>query len=260
MPEQYFTRFSTTVGGGGYTSGSGVLNVASTSGTTAPFRVLITNASTGAYIALLKVTAVNSSTQYAVTTDPGGTDANASSGDNVYAVVTADALTAIVAPSGGTFGPINNQNNTSTNWQDASLLACIRGDTLRSFPSSWKVRMRFTAGSPVIGGMKILRTLCRDTSVIDSTTVQIGGNSAPTLTTPTLVDTDTISLALDGTHDYWFVIYFTNVSANASVTVVANGPSNVRCGYAAGDKTGVSTIPSITTTNDPYLVIGAILP
>ncbi len=97
MAENYYTRFSTTVSGG-YTAGSGVLNVAATAGTAANFRVIIVDAGTGAYIALLKVTGVNSSTQYAVATDPGGTDANASSGDGVYAILTADALDAVLAP------------------------------------------------------------------------------------------------------------------------------------------------------------------
>jgi hypothetical protein len=98
MAENYYTRFQTTVGGSGYTAGSGLLDVASTAGTAAVFRVVIVDAATGAYKALLKVTAVNSSTQYAVTVDPGGTDSNANVGDGVYALLTADALSAILAP------------------------------------------------------------------------------------------------------------------------------------------------------------------
>ena len=160
--------------------------------------------------------------------------------------------------SGASFLAANNQSGTAANWQNFTIMAAIRGEALQAYPTSWKVRMRFTAGSPVIGAMKILRTSSRSTTVIDSTTVQIGGSSTPTLTTPTLVDTDAISLTLDNTHDYWFAIFFTNVGANASVSVSSNGPVNNTAGYAAGDQSGVSTIPSLTVSNSPYLFVTAV--
>lgn len=158
------------------------------------------------------------------------------------------------ATSGAAFTPTNNQTGNVVNWQNFSILVALRGESLSAFPTSWKVRMRFTAGSPVIGGMKILRTASRSTTVLDSTTVQIGGISNPTLTTPGLVETDAISLATDSTHDYWFVIFFTNTGANASVGVINLGPILLTTGFVAGDQTGISTIPSLTITTSPYLV------
>jgi hypothetical protein len=99
--EQY-VDFSaqTTVASGGYTAASGVLNVRSTaapfpqSGT---FRVIIQNATTNATEVLLIVTGVNSSTQWVVEAE--GTDADAFAGDNVYAVLSAGALTQIRSDS-----------------------------------------------------------------------------------------------------------------------------------------------------------------
>ena len=96
MTEQFANACSTKVAAGGYTAGSGVLNVDSTA---APFpqigdyRIGIYNQSTGALKVLLKVTAVNSASQFAVTAE--GTDANAAEDDDVYGtIVTAAAIAA----------------------------------------------------------------------------------------------------------------------------------------------------------------------
>lgn len=100
MATEQYVDFSatTTVATGGYTAGSFVLNVAST-GAPFPanpnFSVVILNASTGATEVLLRVTGVNSSSQWAVIAE--GTDANASASDNVYAVLSASALNGIRA-------------------------------------------------------------------------------------------------------------------------------------------------------------------
>lgn len=96
MPEQYFDLYSTTVAIGGYTAGSGVLNVAATSpislGASDTTRLLVYRVITGVLtpIVLLKVTAVNSGTQFAVTAE--GSDASALINDAVINVNTAGAM------------------------------------------------------------------------------------------------------------------------------------------------------------------------
>jgi hypothetical protein len=83
--EQFANNCSALVASGGYTAASGVLNVTSTA---APwpqvgnFSIVIYNKNTNALIVTLTVTAVNSTTQFAVTAE--GTDASASAGDLVY--------------------------------------------------------------------------------------------------------------------------------------------------------------------------------
>ncbi len=95
MPEQYFDLYSTTVAAGGYTAGSGVLNVAATSpislGASDSTRLLVYRIIAGVLtpIVLLKATAVNSSTQFAVTAE--GSDANALIADVVINVNTVGA-------------------------------------------------------------------------------------------------------------------------------------------------------------------------
>ncbi len=92
--EVYANNASTTVGGSGYTAGSGILNVASTAlpfpQITAgqQFHVSVLNGTT--VVVILKVTAINSLTQWAVVAE--GTDTNATTGNTVILSLTAGAF------------------------------------------------------------------------------------------------------------------------------------------------------------------------
>jgi hypothetical protein len=84
-PEYYADLAETTVGGTGYTAGSGSLDVASTAGSfsaTNQMHVYIADQTTKAIKAVLKLTAKNSSTNWTCTAD-SGIDANANVGDIV---------------------------------------------------------------------------------------------------------------------------------------------------------------------------------
>lgn len=84
--EQVANLTKTTVAVGGYTAGSGVLNVGTTGSpfpSSGTFRVAILDPTEVTIKVTLKVTAINSSTQWAVTAE--GTDANANAGDHVLA-------------------------------------------------------------------------------------------------------------------------------------------------------------------------------
>lgn len=93
MPELYFNNYSTTVAIGGYSSGSGVLNVGSTAGISIlageTVRLAIYDA-TPALVVILIATAVNSGTQFAVTAE--GADANALAGQTVINALTVGAM------------------------------------------------------------------------------------------------------------------------------------------------------------------------
>jgi hypothetical protein len=82
--EQFANNCNTTIAAGGYTAGSGVLNVVST-GAPFPqvgnFSISIYDAATKALKVILTVTAINSETQFAVTAE--GSDANANVDDIV---------------------------------------------------------------------------------------------------------------------------------------------------------------------------------
>ncbi len=102
MAEQFANLCATTVAVGGYTAGSGVLDVATTAAPwpqTPSFHIIIVNPATNAVKVVLNVTAVNSATQWAVTAE--GTDANALAGDAVLGtILTAGAIAALKSELG----------------------------------------------------------------------------------------------------------------------------------------------------------------
>ena len=148
----------------------------------------------------------------------------------------------------------NSALSSSSSWQSYTIWCRFAGSELLNLAPSWKVTIRFTAGSPVIGNMVMLRTLRDSLAVVDSTAVTIGGVSNPTLVTPTVVTTDAIAVALDVSHDYWLGIYFNNDAANAGVSLAGVGGviSHITA-FSAGDQTGAVTIPGLNYTYIPLL-------
>lgn len=107
MSEQLVDLAWTTVAGGGYTAGSLVLNVPSTSIGSGPlpfplsgdFSLNICDPTTFVVKSLLKCTGINSATQFA-TTSVAGLDVNCSAGDLVQAVIDKRAMLALLASPG----------------------------------------------------------------------------------------------------------------------------------------------------------------
>lgn len=145
MAEQYFNNFQTTVGVSGYTSGSGVLDVVSTTGITLASgdkaRLTIYRVITGVptVIVILIVTAVNSGTQFAVTAE--GTDASALAADIVIQALTAGAMDQIRVdktnvftgslPTDSRSGDIRIPTDDITMWLDAGSGLVPYGSTMR---------------------------------------------------------------------------------------------------------------------------------
>ncbi|MES2137005.1 MAG: hypothetical protein V4502_08105 [Pseudomonadota bacterium] len=120
--EQLVDLAYTTVAAGGYTAGSGVLNVASTSTgsgalpfpMTGVFSVSIADPTTKVVKTLLRVDGINSATQFA-TTSIAGLDVNAVVGDLVEAVQDKRSLTAFVQ------GPAWVGLSYSNGWADFGM-------------------------------------------------------------------------------------------------------------------------------------------
>lgn len=96
--ENYSNLAETLVGPGGYSAGSGVLNVTSTASpfpNTGNFRVVISDPTSGNPRCILQVTGINSGTQFAVIAE--GADATGFVNDKVTGVLTAGAMNAIRA-------------------------------------------------------------------------------------------------------------------------------------------------------------------
>ena len=95
MADQFANQCSTTIATGGYTAGSGVLNVVSTGAPwpqTGTFTVQLQNS----VLTLLRVTAVNSGTQWAVTVEAN--DMNSSVGTMVIGTVLSAAAMSLMQP------------------------------------------------------------------------------------------------------------------------------------------------------------------
>ncbi len=103
--EVYANLCQTLVGPGGYSAGSGILNVVTVSGFPAMgnFRVVLSDPTSGNPRVILQVTGINSPTQFAVIAE--GADAIGFVNDNVTAVLSAGALDAIRANIART-GPV----------------------------------------------------------------------------------------------------------------------------------------------------------
>ena len=129
---------------GGYVAGSLVLNVVSTAGsppfsTSAPFRVVIQDQVSGLVKALLKVTAINSSTQFAVAAESYNAvsiDNDAAQGDNVYQVQSGGALDAIRADAGRIVSgalPSDGRKGDQLNPTDDVVLWTHNGSSFQPF-------------------------------------------------------------------------------------------------------------------------------
>ena len=257
MAEQFGNQCSTSIAIGGYTAGSGILNVLSTASpwpSTGTFTVQLQNTQ----LTLLRVTAVNSGSQWAVTAEAN--DANATAETMVFGTILSVAAFAQIKNdiTGSGYGvPItscNTYTGANTGWTSYSAIARIPGSILLAYPASWRVRFAFLGGSPVIGAINVKRTLPYSTAVIDTTAITIGGSATPTLTTPNIVNSDIVNLQLDVNHDYYITMFFTSAGANASVSSGNGGAITFIAGYYSDDATGLTTIPTISGNGNSFAV------
>lgn len=255
--------------GGTVTAVTGVAPIASTGGNTPAISVA---AATSAALGVVKPDGTIITVAAGAITVPQATNA-------IFGVVKVDGTTitaagGVISAAGGA-GLVSGACfllampaqgvSSNVNWENITLTNAWSGLSLNYFPASgaWKIKLLFTAGSPQIGNMVILRTAINSLVVIDSTSVTIGGVSNPTLVTPGLVETDAVALALDNTHNYYFMIFFANVGANSTVgvaelfTAVAYAP--VTSFIPSGDQTGVGVI-SNASSHANVLMLGLYVP
>jgi hypothetical protein len=108
-------------------------------------------------------------------------------------------------------------------------------------------------GPATIGNMVLLTTLRNSSAVIASTPVTIGGTSAPVLTIPSAftagrqmeIYTDVINVQLDWDHDYYLLIWFTDIAINTAFNYGNCGTvTGLPTFTAANNLTGNTTIPN----------------
>lgn len=151
---------------------------------------------------------------------------------------------------GNLFGGVEGGTHRNT-----TLFVLIPGCTLTP-ASSFKLILNaaqqasFPGHNIVIGGMAILRTAISKNVVLDSTPVLISGSNTPTIAVPggsnqnnpQIITTDTISLALDNSHDYYFACFFADVSDNGFWDM-SNCPASPLPSFFAGTGNHVADNP-----------------
>lgn len=157
---------------------------------------------------------------------------------------------------GNLFGTVDGTTRRNT-----TLFVLIPGCTLAP-AASFKLILNvseqsaFPGHNVVIGQMAILRTNISRNAVLDSTPVTIGSSGTPIIpvtagtdkNNPQIITTDTISLALDNDHDYYFACYFADVADNA-LWDMSNCPASEMPSFFSGTGNHVadSTIPIISS-------------
>jgi hypothetical protein len=152
-------------------------------------------------------------------------------------------------------GPITGE---ILNWAGFSELALIPGPSLLGVKSTSTVlSIGFVGGSTVDIGNMVLYTAARNTNTITGTKkVTLGGVANPSInltssaicpvqpvsiTSPCIIKLDPIKGALSTLSDYYFTIFFTNDSNNASVgaTGQASAQGSLSGYFVVGDETRI---------------------
>jgi hypothetical protein len=153
---------------------------------------------------------------------------------------------------------------SNTSWANYSIFVKLSGSIILTPCNSWNFTMGFTQGtSAVLGNAYLFQAPLNSpagTTWTQMAQILWGGVGAPTFTltgesgtAPTFFTTDTISVPLDTTHDWYLVIYFTSAAANSTMgfiepisSIPYGSGSNIVTGYTTGDQTGTTVVPSMS--------------
>lgn len=130
------------------------------------------------------------------------------------------------------------------NFSGFTIMFKIAGRAIVNLASSWQFSIWVVSGTFTADHSSILRTAIDDlTTVIDVTTVLWGGSAACSVGAGEQF-CDAISLALDTAHDYWIAIHGTSATNLKTINTVPAAYAG--SGYASGDQTSASSIPSVS--------------
>jgi len=175
----------------------------------------------------------------------------------------------------GVGGPVSQ----NTNWENYSALDLVAGAFI--FPAVAQVKttafyIGFTAGTEAdIGNMVLYTTKRGNYKITAVTAVKLKGVSDPiisltnkkvcptqpiTVANPCVIRLDPITLTLSTLSDYYFVVYFSNNSNNASVAAAnAQFPITSLTGwFLTGDQSRLAvgdSIPGGYNGNHPYFLL-----
>lgn len=129
------------------------------------------------------------------------------------------------------------------------------GRQLINTPATWKFSLSVNGGGVTLHSIVILKTLIDDFNVISSTSVTFGASSNPVLADGVHFS-DSISLQLDTTHDYWIMYVVDWLSAGW----VDYGPLVSSTAFGYGLAYGLAWAGNVTAVNpiNPLTIFGNI--
>lgn len=138
--------------------------------------------------------------------------------------------------------------NSTDSYNNFTSFLKIPARRIVNLAASWKFSLWVAANAPFTADhTKVLRCAIDSLAVIDSTNVTWSGGACSIGLGETFCDA--IALQLDTAHDYWIAIHGTGATASLKVAIGAATTPELQTtgGYAAGDQTGVTTIPGSLT-------------
>ena len=152
----------------------------------------------------------------------------------------------------------------SNGFSNYTFEALMEGGQLNVLAATFKITFQYCGGTGVsIHKAVIKRTIKGSLTVVDTTNITFNSGSSTydaafgftascTATwTPAYVTSDSVSLQLDSSHDYYIMEYLDADGVyNSSIGIGALGSSGVMIGYySSGDHTGDSTVFSLYSQN-----------
>lgn len=173
-------------------------------------------------------------------------------GTGAYSVPTGGAHIA----AGSIVYPIYVGTASPGSWANFTIFFKIGGRLIYNMAATWTFSVVIGTHTIAIDEIKILRCALDSTTVVDRTVVTFGSSTTPTWAVGNNTS-DTISLQLDASHDY-YIAYHVLSTANATATLTDSSPvfnnvsANLNSGYITTNHVDDATIPALTTGH--YLV------
>lgn len=161
------------------------------------------------------------------------------------------------------FTALNANGSGNTGWNNWSTITLLPGNSLLPVTNltgspGTKIRFGFVGGTTADITNMVLYVTAQYTHVVQSSIqltyqsqtfpISIPITSGSSQQAPTIVTLDSIplsTLTFDDAHDYFIVVYFTNDTANQSVSLIQSGQafnaSMLSVGVQGVDETGLTT-------------------
>lgn len=121
---------------------------------------------------------------------------------------------------GNWFSGFNSDSRNTSLWCVISAGATLQ-NPVPSFKLVFNAHAASGVGPMVIGAMQVVKCNRAQATVLSTTAVTIGGSGTPSIAISGTahaqqeITSDTVALALDNAHDYYFAVFFSDVASNS---------------------------------------------